>query len=65
MSSINSISGCVMVLCADIYSPGPNPALNHFGEELDVVTHFILSTGLLSFHSHIVNNKICIWRIVL
>lgn len=54
-----------MVLCADIYSPGPNPALNHFGEELDVVTHFILSTGLLSFHSHIVNNKICIWRIVL
>lgn len=37
MPSINSISGCVMVLCADIYSPGPNPVLNPFGEELDEV----------------------------
>lgn len=54
-----------MVLCADIYSPGVNPVLNHFGEEVAVGTHFILGTGLLSFHSHVVNNKSYIWTIVL
>lgn len=47
-----------MVLCAHIYSPGPNPDLNLFGEELDVVTHSILGTGLLlSFHSQVVTDK--------
>lgn len=55
----------LVVSCADIYSSGPNPVLNHFGEELDGVTHFILGTGLLSFHSQVVTNISYIWRVVL
>lgn len=62
MPSINLISGCVMVSCADIYSSSPNPVLNHFGEELDGITRFILGTELFSFHSQVVTNISYIWR---